>query len=128
MKEIIYYNSTGEIKNREQLNKDTIAKCNGMKIKCWLTDNSYKVGFADVFRSHDENEYDGTIKNYIHLCVFDNLDESKHQLVGDDDSKYDQTYSKIDIGDIKIIEAILYSNPRWGAKLTNKFEFNSKKS
>ena len=59
MKEIIYYNLSGKIKNREQLTNNNIAKCNGMKIRCWLKDNSQKVGFADVFRVHDENNYDG---------------------------------------------------------------------
>ena len=123
MKEIIYYNLSGEIKNREQLINNNIAKCNGMKIRCWLKDNSQKVGFADVFRVHDENNYDGTIKGYINLWTYDNLDEDKNQLIGNNSSKYNQTYMKINIEDIEKIEAFLHSNPRWGTRLTNKFQF-----
>lgn len=123
MKEIIYYNLRGQIENRELLINDNIAECNGMKIRCWLKDNSQKVGFADVFRIHDENEYDGMIKDYINLCIFDHLDEDTNQLTGCDNSKYNQTYMKVYIEDIEKIEAILHSNPRWGTKLTNKFIF-----
>ena len=126
MREIIFYNLHGEIKNREQLNHHSIAKCNGMKIKCWLKDESQKVGFADVFRIHDNNEYNEMIKDYINLCTYDHLDEERNQLVGDDDSKYNQTYIKIAIDDIEKIEAILHSNPRWGTRLTNKFQFMTK--
>lgn len=127
MKEIIYYNLSGKIKNREQLINKNIEKCNGMKIRCWLKDNSQKVGFADVFRTHDQNDYDGTVKDYINLYTFNNLDEDKNQLIGDFNSKYEKSYIKIEIADIEIIEAILYSNPRWGTRLTNKFQFVKQK-
>lgn len=127
MKEIIYYDLSGKIINREQLNINNIGKCNGMKIRCWLKDNSQKVGFADVYRIHDENDYDGTVKEYINLCIFVNLDEDKNQLIGNDDSKYEQSYIKVEIEDIETIEAILHSNPRWGTSLTNKFQFSDSK-
>lgn len=127
MKEIIYYDLSGKIQKREQLNNNTIEKCNGMKIRCWMKDNSQKVGFADVFRIHDENDYDGTVKDHIYLCTFDNLDEDKNQLIGNDDAKYEKSYIKIEIEDIKTIEAILHSSPRWGTSLTNKFHFSDSK-
>ncbi|WP_196029984.1 hypothetical protein [Longicatena caecimuris] len=126
MKEIVYYTLSGEIKNKEKLTVDSIVKCNGMKVRCWLNDNSQKVGFMDAFRIHDENNYDGIIKDYINICTFDNLDENKNQLIGYDNSKYDQTCIKVDIEDIEKIEAILHSNPRWGTRLTNEFKFNKR--
>ncbi|WP_050635603.1 hypothetical protein [Candidatus Stoquefichus sp. SB1] len=95
-----------------------------MKVRCWLKDNLQRVGFADVFRTHDDNGYDDMIKNYIFLWTFDNLDEDNHQLVGDANSKYDQTFIKVYIAEIEKIEAIFYSNPRWRAKLTNLFQFD----
>jgi len=60
----VFYSLKGEIKDREELSDDAIAKCNGMKVRCWLKD-----GFADVFRTHDDNEYDDMIKIYIFLWL-----------------------------------------------------------
>lgn len=48
--------------------------------------------------------------------AFDNLDEDNHQLAGDANSKYDQTFIKAYIAEIEKIEAIFYSNPRWRTK------------
>ena len=36
-------------------------------------------------------------------------------------NKYNQTFKKVNIDEIIKVESILYSNPRWGGKLTNKF-------
>lgn len=65
----MFYSLKGEIKDREELSDDAIAKCNRMKVRCWLKDNLQRVGFADVFRTHDDNEYDDMIKNYIFLWL-----------------------------------------------------------
>ncbi len=51
------------------------------------------------------------------------MDEENGKLVGKDNEKYNQTFRKIAIDEIERVEAIIYSNPRWGGKLTNKFEF-----
>ncbi len=122
MSKIIFYKLNGIVKKMVDLTEENLKQCNGMKLKCYLNDNSEIVGFADVFRTHDKNEFDNEVHGYINLWTFDNLDEEQHKLVGENDNRYNQTFKKINIEDIIKVEAILYSNPRWGTKLTNKFE------
>lgn len=126
MAKIIFYKLNGIVKNMLDLTEENLKQCNGMKLKCYLNDNSEVVGFADVFRTHNKDEFDNEVHDYIYLCTFDNLDEETHQLVGEDDKRYNQTFKKVNIEDILKVEAILHSNPRWGTRLTNKFEFYSK--
>ena len=42
--------------------------------------------------------------------------------MGDENSKYDKISCKVDISQIEKVESKLYSNPRWGGRLTNKVE------
>ena len=82
------------------------------------------MGYADPFRSNDKEGFDLKIHDYIYLWTFDNLDEVTNKLIGDDKNRYNQTYKKVIINDILLVESIMYSNPRWGGKLTNKFIIN----
>lgn len=120
---IVFYKYNGEIDHEEVLNNKGLIKTNGMMIKCYLKDGTQKVGYSDPYRLHD-NDYLMEVKDYIYLMTWNNLDEEKHELVGDEDSKYNKTYTPINIADIINIEAILYSNPKWGGKLTNLFSFS----
>ena len=124
MREIIFYKLNGTVKNVVALTAGNLSYCNGMKLKCYLKNGDEVIGFVDVYRTHNENEFDNKIHDYIYLWTFDNLDEEQHKLVGSDDKKYNQTFNKVNIDDIIKIEAILYSNPRWGVSLTNKFQFS----
>ncbi len=66
------------------------------------------------------------IKFYKNNGILDHeevLNENTHKLIRNDLEKYNKTYKKIIIKNITSIDAILYSNPRWGGRLTNKFEF-----
>ncbi len=66
------------------------------------------------------------IKFYKNNGILDHeevLNENKHKLIRNDLEKYNKTYKKIIIKDINNKDAILYSSPRWGGRLTNKFEF-----
>lgn len=123
MKKIVFYERNGEVNRIVDLNADNLKQCNGMKLKCYLNDNSEVVGYADIFRSNNKNQFANEINKYIYLWTFDNLDEELHQLVGEEENKFNQTFRQVAINDISKIEAILYSNPRWGTRLTNKFEF-----
>ena len=124
MNKIKYYNSNGELDHEEQLNEKNLSHTNGMILKCHLDNEIVQIGYGDPYRTHDKDSYDGEVHDYINLWTWDNLDEERHQLIGDDDNKYNQTFIKVDIDSIISVEAILYSNPRWGGKLTNKFEFH----
>ena len=101
--------------------------CHGLKLKRRLKNGGEIVGFADVYGTCCEGEYDGEIHDRIYLRTFDNLDEERGTLVGRDDAKYNQTSKVVKLGDVAKIEAILHSNPRWGARLTNKFQGSNPK-
>ena len=80
------------------------------------------IGFADPYCTHDKS-FDNLVHDYIYLYTWDNLDEDKHELIGADELKYNRTFKKVDIEDIVRIEAILYSSPKWGGRLTNSFDY-----
>ncbi len=118
---IIFYKQNGEISDIKELTNDNLELINGMMTRCTLGDVSQIVGFADPFRTCDRNSYDGNVRDNIFLWTWDNLDEENHKLIGDGNNKYNQTFKKVIIDEIIKVESILYSNPRWGGKLTNKF-------
>lgn len=126
MCKIKYYMNNGKLEKEEELNEENLKHTNGMILKCLLFDNTEEIGYADPYRTHD-NEYDGEVHDYINLWIWENLDEECHQLIGDEINKYNQIFKKIEINKIKKIDAILYSNPRWGGQLTNKFMFYKEK-
>ena len=92
-----------------------------MITRCTLKDESEIVGFADSFSPSGINLYGYKTHDNIFLWTWDNLDEENHKLIGDEKNKYNQTFKKVNIDEIIKVESILYSNPRWGGKLTNKF-------
>ena len=87
---------------------------------------SVQIGFADSYRVHSQSEFTGQVKDIIYLWTWDNIDETTHQLVGTEDDKYSQTYVPVKIKYITQIDAIVFSNPRWGGLLTNKFFIDEK--
>lgn len=121
MKTIIFYEPDGKLNSTVELNVDNLQSCQGQLIRCILIDNSERVGYADVFRCSKEDEYDSKIHDYIYLWTWKNIDEETNTLLGTDQNKYDVNLEKVNIKDISKIESILYSGPRWGGKLTNKF-------
>ena len=124
MKKIVYY-INGHEKSKEILNKDNLKHIRGMKVKCYMSNGTNEIGFADPDNLHDNNNYDGLIHEHIYLWTWDNLDEESGELIGGDDSAYNRTFKAIKIEEIEKIDALVYSNPRWGTKLTNKFKINS---
>jgi len=119
---IVFYKNNGEFEKEEELTEDNLAITNGLMIKCHLKDGSEKVGYSDPYRLHENNPF-LEVKEYIYLFTWTNLDEETHKLIGDDESKYDQTYTRVNIDEMIGVEAILFSNPRWGGQLTNLFSF-----
>lgn len=122
---IYFYNIEGKIDHDDNLNIETLGRINGLKVRCHLINNTEVVGFADSYRVLTNN-YDGTIHDFINIWTYDNLDESSHKLIGDENEKNKQTPQAILINNLSYIEAILFSNPSYGGTLTNKFEIIKK--
>ena len=125
MKKIVFYKLNGQVKSEEELTKENLEHINGMMIKCTMVNGIEEVGFADTTGVYNKKIYDGRIHDYIYLWTWDSLNEETGKLIGDGDEKYNQNHKPVKIDDIEKVEAITYSNPRWGDKLTNKFEFYS---
>ena len=123
MNKIKFYKNNGILDHEEVLNEKSLANTNGMLIKCYMNDGCVEVGYSDPYRANNMNEFDDEIHDYIYIWTWDNIDEDKHKLIGNDIEKYNKTYKKIIIKDINDIDAILYSSPRWGGRITNKFDF-----
>ncbi len=119
---IIFYKLNGEINSEELLNEESLSDTNGMMVKCYMKDGTENIGFSDPYRTLDNN-FDNLVRGYINLWTWENLDENKHELIGDNASKYNQSIKRVNINDIISIDAIMYSNPRFGGKLTNSFDY-----
>lgn len=119
---IIFYKLNGEISSEEFINEESLKRTNGMMIKCFMKNNEEESGFASPYNDC-EKEFTDSDQDNINLWTWANLDEDKHELIGDNDSKYKVNTKKVKIKDIVYIKAILHSNPRWGGKLTNRFEY-----
>lgn len=118
---ISYYTADGTLKEQQELNNENIGNTNGMMLRCFMQNGTIHEGFSDPYRTHGKPPYDGGIHDFIYLWTWDYLDEKTHKLIGDDTTKFDQTFVPVPIHEIIRIDAILFSNPRWGGKLTNRF-------
>ena len=125
-RKIYYYQNDGSLDGEEPLNNEHLGNINGMMVKCHMKNGAAQVGFADPYKTHNQSEYTGEVKDIIYLWTWDNIDEATHQLIGDGDDKYSQTYIPVKIDYITRIDAIIFSNPRWGGSLTNKFYIDEK--
>lgn len=112
MRSIIFYNPDGTIKKEMELTSANLEYTNGMLTRCTMKDGTEKVGYVET----------AIKEGYLILWTWKNVDEEKHILVGDENSKYDKESCKVEINQIEKAEARLFSNPRWGGKITNKFE------
>lgn len=123
MGKIINYTLRGEIKSELPLNEKYLDNIHGKLVRCHMVDGTHIVGFGDPYRTRFD--FDNKIHDIIYLWTWDHLDETTGQLIGEGDEKYNQTFTPVKIDQIKDIEAILFSNPRWGGRLTNKFFIKS---
>ena len=118
---IYYYRCDGTLYSEDALNHNTLRNINGMMVRCFMQNGSVQVGYAEPYRASLQSG--GRFENepMMYLWTWDNIDEDTHTLVGDDSVRFNQTRTPIRIDRITRIDAILYSNPRWGGRLTNKF-------
>ena len=59
-----------------------------------MKNGTIQIGFADPYKVYNESEYTGEVDDIIYLWTWDNIDESTHRLIGDDDDKYLYTPSE----------------------------------
>lgn len=115
------YQRNGKLESTKDLTNDNLETIVGMLSKVILKNGSVSVGYMDPFRTEGkEEEYDGSIHDYIYLWTFKNLDEETQKYDINDGINIE----KINISDIEDVYSILYSHPRWGGRLTNKFWIN----
>lgn len=100
---------------------ESLYEAMGMMARCYLSDGSRCDGFVCFSPSMDLEIQNKDYGSTFFLWTWAHLDQEKHQLVGDDESKYEQHYQPIDFREVEQIDAILYSNPRWGGLLYNHF-------
>lgn len=126
MNKIILYNRGGSINKEYELNETNLKCTQGMITKCHLKDGTEKIRFSDPtkIKTSSLEEWNDEVKETINLWTWKNIDEINHKLIGNDASMYDMNIEEIKIDDIKMIESIMHSNPRWGGRITNKFEFH----
>ena len=118
---ISYYTWDGRLKEQQELYTANIGDTNGMMVRCLLRDGTVREGFSDPYRTRGEPPYDGSVHDVVYLWTWEHLDEETHRLMGDERTRFDQTFVSVPIHEIVGMDAILYSNPRWGGRLTNRF-------
>ena len=124
MNMITYWYQDGRVHHVDPLSLETLGGILGMMSRCTMKDGTQVIGFADPYRTHDMKSFDGAVHNTINLWTWTNLDEDRHCLVGGNETRFDQTWIAVEICDIIHVDAVLYSNPRWGGRLTNRFPGN----
>ena len=121
---ITIYNSDGSIAEIKEFNAINLIQIDGMLSRCTMKNGEQFDGFVDIYRSYYKNNHNDKSRNLIYFWTWDNIDEDAHRLIGDIDTKFNQTFRPVEISQIHRIDAILYSNPRWGGRITNRFYLN----
>ncbi len=104
---IEYYNLKGEFIKGEKLTRTNLDTVNGMKIRCTLKNGEIIIGFGTTSQNLSG-------ENIEINCSFD------YQYGFRDVRKVHWT-------EIDKIEAMLYSNPRWGRQVDFSFNVNKSK-
>lgn len=111
---ITIYDLSLKIVKEEILDEDTLTSYQGQKARLKLLDGSTREGFIETSEFAKDR--------IVGLWTFTYLDESTHELVGEPPVRNELSWQFIPINLITAVDLILYSNPRWGVILTNKFE------
>lgn len=109
----IQYNLSGEVVKQYSTDFNKLkAYPLGEKVRITLNDETVYIGFWDTWLGQE------TIK-VVDISRYD-LDENTSKL-----RSGNQLTTFVPTSEIVKIEAILYSNPRWGTRPTNNFEFSN---
>ena len=125
MKKIIYYKNNGTFQKEEELTLENLKHTSGMMIKCSMEDGSVYIGYADPLRTNSKSSlpFDDEVHDFIYLGKWEKLDEQSHQLIGNDEEKYNQIYQKIDIEKNTTNGMYFIFKSKMGGLLTNKFDY-----
>lgn len=118
---IIFYKLNGKFDKKIKMTELNMGRIHGMLTRCTLKDESVHVGYADAYGCCNRAHYNGKVHDCIFLETFAHLNEETGELEGTEEERYDMIRESIELKDICKVEAILYSSPRWGGKLTNRF-------
>lgn len=121
MGKICFYQQDGRVHDEQELTQESLYDAMGMMARCFLRDGSQHDGFVCFTPGIDIESHTKGDGSTFFLWTWTHLDDNKHRLVGDDRSKYDQSYEPINFLEVERVDAILYSNPRWGGLLYNHF-------
>ena len=118
---ILFYFPDGKLAHQYELKEGNLGRVLGMMARCFLKNGDICEGFADPYRLYGEPKYDEEVHDFIYLWTWTHFDEETHSLTGEGHTKYERTFTPIAIDKIIRMDAILYSNPRWGGGLINRF-------
>lgn len=118
---ISFYKRDGTLAQQQEINRANISDILGMMVRCIMKNGDIHEGFSAPFYREGDYPPVGRGGDYTYLWTWDHLDEETHRLIGDNQTRFDQTFTPIEVNKIISMDAILYSNPRWGGKLTNRF-------
>lgn len=121
MRRIRFYARDGRIHSERELTPENLYGALGMMARCYLRDDSYHDGFVCFSPGLDIESQEKDYGSTFFLWTWANLDEETNQLVGNGQTKYNKNYEPIDFLEVERVDAILYSNPRWGGLLYNHF-------
>lgn len=121
MQMIRFYQQDGKKHDELELTPQSLKDAIGMMARCYLRDDSFHDGFISFSDGVKMNTTGEESDSTFFLWTWVHLDEETHRLVGDDEEKYQQKYEQIYFEEVERIDAILYSNPRWGGRLYNHF-------
>ena len=126
MRRIRFYHQDGKINDEQELTPESLSEAIGMMARCYLRDGSCHEGFVCFSPEMDTEDRQRDYGSTFFLWTWAHLDENTHSLVGDGDSMYDQNFEPIDYTEVERVDAILFSNPRWGGGLRNHFFIETK--
>ena len=95
----------------------------GMVVRCTMQSGEVYEGYSDVIGDAAMRAANWDGKN-MYLWKWAHWDEETQKLTGDKITRYDMYSFLVPVEEIARIEAILYSGPRWGGRLSNHFFLN----
>ena len=111
----------GVIRHEMELTPQSLFDALGMMVRCYMRDGSCHDGFVSFTPGWDVESLRNDYGSSFFLWTWAHLDEATNQLVGTGAVKYEQNFEAIDFREVEHTDAILYSNPRWGGRLHNRF-------
>lgn len=126
MGKFILYHLDGRVEKETAFSLEQLAGTLGMMVRCYRKDGGFTDGFADPYcLKHGGKGGIAFPNGKLDLWTWAHLDETTRRLrdCGSMDETYRQTVVSLPVDEIESVCAVLYSNPRWGGRLMNRFPF-----